>query len=254
MARAQRGGRAGTSDQLTLMDYAEAVVVIPAHNERSRLPTAIKSVVTAGACAGLPVHVVVVLDACDDGSQDLAGAFGSDVHFIEVDARNVGGARAAGFEYGRRLCRQTTDDARVWYAATDADSRVDADWLVKQLEADVDMVLGVVRIANWQRVSPSAARRYLAAYRAKRRGSEHGHVHGANMGFSADAYWQVGGFAALASGEDVDLVRRFERQGFRIRRDDALSVVTSARQVGRAPKGFARYLQSMSAKRRERTA
>jgi hypothetical protein len=65
------------------------------------------------------------------------------------------------------------------------------------------------------------------------------------MGFCAEAYWRVGGFAALASAEDVDLVRRFEAAGFRIDRDDELSVVTSARQVGRAPRGFAKHLRSM---------
>ena len=30
------------------------------------------------------------------------------------------------------------------------------------------------------------------------------------MGFAADAYWHVGGFTEQATGEDVDLVRRFE--------------------------------------------
>ena len=51
----------------------------------------------------------------------------------------------------------------------------------------------------------AVARRYLAAYHSK--GPSHNHIHGANMGFRADAYWRVGGFRALAPGEDVDLVR-----------------------------------------------
>ena len=59
------------------------------------------------------------------------------------------------------------------------------------------------------------------------------------MGFLAEKYWEVGGFAALPSGEDVDLVRRFEQSGLHIRRDASLSVVTSARHDGRAPNGFA---------------
>jgi hypothetical protein len=70
------------------------------------------------------------------------------------------------------------------------------------------------------------------------------------MGFCAEAYWRVGGFAALASGEDVDLVRRFEAAGYRIDRDDKLSVVTSARQVGRAPRGFAKHLRSIAPRAR----
>jgi glycosyltransferase involved in cell wall biosynthesis len=228
------------------MNYQQAVVVIPAHNESKHLPECLKAMVTAAACLRVPVLVVVVLDACDDQSRYLAGEFGADVHFVEVEVRNVGAARRAGFEYAQELCNaQLTDEARIWYATTDADSRVDADWLVRQTESGADMVLGVVRIANWRRVPATVARLYLKAYRAKRRGREHGHIHGANMGFRADAYWRVDGFAALASGEDVDLVRRFELQGYRIHRDDRLSVVTSARQVGRAPRGFANHLRSL---------
>ena len=237
------------------MNYERAVVVIPAHDEANNLPDCLKAVVTAAACLRIPVLTVVVLDACDDESRQLAGSFGSDVHFVEVDVRNVGAARRAGFEYAKRFCgEQLTDDDRTWYATTDADSRVDADWLVRQCESDHDMVLGVVRIANWRRVSAAAATAYLRAYRAKRRGRGHGHVHGANMGFRADVYWRVGGFAALATGEDADLVRRFEQSGCSIERDDRLSVVTSARQVGRAPRGFAKHLRSVGRRASRETA
>ncbi|BBZ30107.1 glycosyl transferase [Mycolicibacterium madagascariense] len=226
--------------------FDRAVVVIPAHDEADKLPQCLKAIVTAAACLDIPVLTVVVLDACTDGSAALAGRFGADVHFVEVDAKNVGAARAAGFTYARRVLDD--DDSRVWYATTDADSRVDPDWLVRQMAADVDMVLGVVRITNWQNLSAASVRRYLAAYRAKseRRGGGHGHVHGANMGFRADSYWAIGGFAALASREDVDLVRRFERDGRRIHRDPELSVETSARREGRAPKGFANYLRGVA--------
>jgi glycosyltransferase involved in cell wall biosynthesis len=237
------------------MNYEHAVVVIPAHNESKNLPECLKAMVTAAACLRVPVLMVVVLDACDDQSRYLAGEFGADVHFVEVEVRNVGAARRAGFEYARELCNaQLTDEARIWYATTDADSRVDADWLVRQTESGADMVLGVVRIANWRRVPATVAQLYLKAYRAKRRGREHGHIHGANMGFRADAYWRVDGFAALATGEDVDLVRRFELQGCRIHRDDRLSVVTSARQVGRAPRGFAHHLRSVGRRPRRESA
>lgn len=231
------------------MNFERVVVVVPAHNEAVNLPKSLKALVTAGACVSVPVHVVVVLDACDDGSSALAGRFGADVHFVEVEARSVGPSRHAGFEYSRELCGET-EAQRCWYATTDADSRVDPDWLVKQLAAEADVVLGVVRVANWRNTPASAIRRYLHAYRAKRRGREHGHVHGANMGFTAEAYWRVGGFAPLATGEDVDLVRRFEAAHCRIVRDDRLSVVTSARQVGRAPKGFAGHLRGLTARRK----
>lgn len=227
------------------MIIERTVVVIPAHNEATNLPVCLKAVVTAAACSGMPVLTVVVLDACDDGSGRLAGRFGADVHFIEIDARNVGAARAAGFAYARSAGGMgCTDESRIWYATTDADSRVDPDWLIRQTESGADMVLGVVRVVNWRHFPAAAVRRYLTAYRSKRRPDGHGHVHGANMGFRADEYWRTGGFAPLRSGEDVDLVRRFEAADHRIVRDERLSVTTSARPKGRAPRGFAAFLRS----------
>jgi hypothetical protein len=74
------------------------------------------------------------------------------------------------------------------------------------------------------------------------------------MGFRADAYWGVGGFRALATGEDVDIVERFEAAHMRIRRDTKLPVTTSARQMGRAPNGFANHLRELSASVRKRKA
>jgi glycosyltransferase involved in cell wall biosynthesis len=243
-----RAGASAAHDERSVdelvMTFERAVVVIPAHNEAARLTNSLKAVVTAAACSLMPVLTVVVLDACDDPSIDLAGRFGADVHFIEVAARNVGASRAAGFSYARTSCgMECTDESRIWYATTDADTHVDPDWLIRQTAAGADMVLGVVRIANWRQLPAAAVRRYLNAYRAKRRHDGHGHVHGANMGFRAEAYWRVGGFADLPTGEDVDLVRRFEQQDFIIDRDERLSVTTSARQKGKAPKGFAEYLR-----------
>ena len=233
------------------MSYERAVVVVPAHNEATNLPACLRAVITAAACAPLVVRIVVVLDACTDDSRSLAGRYGADVHFVEVDERNVGASRHAGFAYAQRSWDGGAGD---WYATTDADSRVDPDWLIRQLAADADVVLGVVRIGNWRSVPRDVMRRYLHAYRTKRRGREHGHVHGANMGFAAEAYRRIGGFAALESGEDVDLVRRFEEAGYRIARDDRLSVRTSARQVGRAPRGFAGHLRSLGSRAQRDTA
>ncbi|MFB1295845.1 glycosyltransferase family 2 protein [Mycobacterium sp. pW049] len=223
--------------------FSQVVVVVPAHNEREHLPQCLRALTTAGLCLPMPVTIVVVLDSCDDGSEALAGEFGPDVHFISVDAGNVGATRAAGFEYARTLCgEELTGD--TWYATTDADSVVDADWLVRMVAADADMVLGVVRVPNWRNFSPAVARRYLSNYRS--RGPGHRHVHGANMGFRADLYWGVGGFRALRTGEDVELVERFERAQLSIHRDRDLSVATSDRRDARAPGGFADHLRKLS--------
>ena len=221
--------------------YDRAAVVIPACNERANLPACLRAVLTAALCIPMPVTIVVVLDASDDGSAQLAGEYGPDVHFVSIEAGNVGTARAVGFGYARSLCR---DDTKCWYATTDADSRVDPGWLVHQLDLGADMVLGVVRVADWHHRSTDVADRYVQEYEA----DTHEHIHGANMGFSSRAYWRVGGFRALASGEDVDLVERFKAAGYRVHRDAELSVTTSARIRSRAPNGFAHHLNQLDDK------
>lgn len=226
--------------------FDQAIVVIPAHNEVGLLPRCLRAVTTAAACWPMPVLTVVVLDSCDDGSAELAGQFGHDVHFVNVEAGNVGASRAAGFAYARSLSNHV-DPSRAWYATTDADSRVDPDWLLRQTAADADMVLGVVRVADWRHHPAAVVQHYLHAYESDARvGHSHSHIHGANMGFRADSYWRLGGFRPLATGEDVELVKRFETAGYRIRRDPTLSVTTSARRNGRAPGGFADHLRAVS--------
>ncbi|QLL07170.1 glycosyltransferase [Mycobacterium vicinigordonae] len=226
----------------TSRSYDQVAVVIPAHNEQGHLPLCLRAIVTAALCAPAPVKVIVVLDASNDGSTELAGRYGPDVHFLRVESRNVGAARAAGFDYARSLFGQ---DTRDWYATTDADSTVDADWLLRQLACDADMFLGLVRVTDWHLHPSEVVERYLKAYDARVQ-DNHDHIHGANMGFSSGAYWRAGGFRALASGEDVDLVARFEDAGYRIHRDTARSVVTSSRTKARAPRGFGDHLSELS--------
>jgi glycosyltransferase involved in cell wall biosynthesis len=221
---------------------AGVVVVVPAHNEFAALSRSVGAIRTAAIAVAVPTSVVVVLDACDDESEDLAGQFGPDVHFVAVDERNVGAARAAGFRYAKSQLDGV--GKRTWYATTDADTEVGGDWLVRQLDSSADMVLGFVRVAQWRHHSKQAAELYEARYRAEM--SLHQHIHGANMGFRAEAYWRLGGFAALASGEDVDLVQRFRAAGCHIYWDEQLWVTTSDRRRGRAPGGFADHLAEVS--------
>jgi glycosyltransferase involved in cell wall biosynthesis len=219
-----------------------AVVVVPAYNEALLLEACLRSVLTAAVCVPVPTQIVVVLDACDDGTAAVAQHFGADVHAISIDARNVGTARAVGFACARSI--GNVDDSRTWYATTDADSRVGPDWLLRQIAANADVVLGVVHVPEWRHHSPVVALRHVRGYRSV--GPHHDHVHGANLGFRANAYWRVGGFAALETGDDAELVDRFERNGYIISRDPSLSVATSDRQIARAPAGFAHHLRRLS--------
>ncbi|MDT0323854.1 glycosyltransferase family 2 protein, partial [Streptomyces sp. DSM 44918] len=121
------------------------------------------------------------------------------------------------------------------------------DWLLRQTASAAAMVLGVVRVTDWRHHPVALVRHYMRSYESGARGPKgHNHIHGANMGFRADVYWTLGGFRPLATGEDVELVERFETAGYRIERDSTLSVTTSARKNGRAPGGFAGYLRDVS--------
>jgi hypothetical protein len=137
-----------------------------------------------------------------------------------------------------------------WLATTDADSVVDADWLSKQVELanrGADVVVGVVRVGDWDGESSSTIRRYEDRYRDRvgtpGRGAVHQHVHGANLGFRAAAYARVGGFAPVGLHEDRLLVDAFESvPGLQILRSTAVEVMTSARPEFRVSGGFGQYL------------
>ena len=98
-----------------------AGVVIPGHNEQELLPACLVAVRHAVRQVSVPVHLVVVADACTDKTADLASALGATV--IESGARNVGAARRAGVSQVLRSAR-SLDPAEVWVATTDADSLV----------------------------------------------------------------------------------------------------------------------------------
>lgn len=211
-------------------------VIIPVHDEEQLLGACIDSVLQAAAhpeLGGETVQVLAVLDACSDGSAAIAEAAG--IATLAIDARNVGQARATGV-------RWLLDRGARWIACTDADSIAGANWLAAQLALGADVVCGTVRIAQWDAIHLDAQARYHAHYQQH---DDHRHVHGANLGFSAEAYLRAGGFPPLAAHEDLHLVRAFERSGARISWSSRPAVHTSARLEARAPEGFAAFLRGL---------
>ncbi|MDM0042208.1 glycosyltransferase [Variovorax sp. J22G21] len=207
-------------------------IVIPAHNEAGYIGATLSAVRLAAAHADLggePVRTVVVLDSCSDATATVARQH--DVCTLEVSARNVGRARAAGAQW-------LLDEGARWLAFTDADTIVSPQWLVHQLALDADAVCGSVGIDDW---SPHAEHDVLIRTHFERTYTDadgHRHIHGANLGVSAEAYRRVGGFAPLACSEDVALVAALEQAGARIAWSAAPRVATSARRDARARGGF----------------
>ncbi|MFD4628415.1 glycosyltransferase [Streptomyces sp. NPDC058284] len=224
-------------------------VVVPAHNEEHRITACLRSLHRAAArAAPLPVLIVVVADACTDATAALAA---EEAEVVEIDRHNVGAARAIGTDVALELLADAGPD--VWLAMTDADTTVPECWLTDQVawaRRGYDAVLGTIRLAPNPSGSLVVARHDADYFRSRPRAGmaatwEHPHVHGANMGLSAPAYRRAGGFAALPTGEDRDLVRRLAASGHRLARTDRHPVHTAARLRGRAPGGLADLLATL---------
>ncbi len=216
------------------MRVEHITVVVPAHNEAAQIQTCLDSLARAVAQVQLPVQVIVVLDACTDGTREVIRG---QADAVAVDVRNVGSARAAGFRCAQR-------SAGSWYATTDADSRVPTDWLAVQVESARrhDVFVGTIQVQDWSLrhsgLQPEYERSYVHA-------AGHRHVHGTNVGLSAETYWAVGGFAPLPAHEDVTLVEACRAWGAVLDWSAQAPVVTSARHSDRTPHGFASYLTEL---------
>ncbi|MFM0036329.1 glycosyltransferase [Paraburkholderia strydomiana] len=213
-------------------------VIVPAHNEEALLAPCLAALIEASRhedLAGEAVRIVVVLDACSDFSGAIARAYG--IETLTVKARNVGIARASGADL------LLADGAR-WLAFTDADSRVSPGWLVAQLALDADAVCGSIAVDDWS-AHPHSVREYFRKTYVDADG--HRHIHGANLGVSADAYRRAGGFPPLRCSEDVALVDRLIAIGAHIAWSAAPRVITSARAAARAHGGFGDTLVAWAA-------
>jgi hypothetical protein len=224
---------------------AEAAgVVVPAHNEEEFLPACLAALREAAGSARIPVHLLVVADACTDETAAVAADHGAQV--IRIRARNVGAARAAGMT---ALLRRTagTDPAAVWLATTDADTIVPPGWLRRQLGhagQGWDVVLGTVTVTDWAGYPPHVAAAFAAMYGFGE--GPHPHVHGANLGIRASAYLAAGGFRPLRTAEDHALLTAATEAGGRVLRAGDITVQTSARRRARAPRGFSHVLRALS--------
>jgi len=218
------------------------VVVIPARDEQALVARCLSSVIAAGRYLrsrhpAIGVSIVLVADDCTDDTSLIARGF-DDVSVIDIDAGNVGVARATGVHAA--LAAVSVPTSEVWIANTDADSVVPRRWLVEQLRQarhGADLVVGTVR-PEFADLTEEQVR----AWSARRTAAPNGHVHGANLGVGADVYLAAGGFEPIAEHEDVGLAERCVRAGATMVATARCEVTTSGRPVGRTPGGYASYL------------
>lgn len=229
-------------------------VVVPARDEEELLGgclDALRRAVRHPRVRDLPSRVVVVADACTDGTATVARQHGAEL--LELTAGNVGAARAAGSGHALDVtiaARPGLTPDSVWLAHTDADSRVPADWLARQLSHAAcgwHAVAGTVHVADWTGHPEGTAMAFRRHYQQERPSEGHRHVHGANLAVRADAYRAAGGFAPLLVGEDRTLVGALEAAGYRVKRTARNPVATSARRDPRACGGFGDFLRDLDA-------
>ena len=222
-------------------------VVVPARDEELLLPACLDAVATAvealrSAHPDVPTQVLVVLDACRDGSAQVVRER-DDVVAVTTLAGSVGVARSEGVEaaatWAAGIGRRS-----LWVASTDADSVVPRHWLTSHLGWAADglgLVVGTVE----PRPGDLSAAALSAWHQRHTTADGHDHVHGANLGFTLEAYRTAGGFPLLPTHEDVGLVTAMREAGVPSLATGAVPVVTSGRRTGRAPGGFAHYLDEL---------
>lgn len=222
-------------------------VVIPARDEEELIGACLRSIQVAvhhlqtlrGAMAP-QVTIIVAADGCLDRTASVARAFDG-VRVLELASSNVGATRASGVDAA--LAERTVPTKRLWIANTDADSTVPRHWLSQQIEfadAGHDVMIGTVR-PTFTDLTAAQIRAWRATHRP---GAANGHVHGANLGVRASAYVRAGGYLPQSEHEDNDLVDRLKVSSAAVHATDRCEVITSGRQVGRTPGGYAGYLRS----------
>ena len=245
--------------------YAEPIlfgVVLPVHDEEELVPAALASIGRAIAAVSdhsITVGIAIVLDACRDRSAQLVADWRDErvqrvqrvqrgrselIEIVTTEARSVGLARKLGYAALLRMWAHHSPEA-IWLATTDADSEVPHDWISTQVRMRGEgghLWVGPVGVRDWSSRAAGTAEAWHHEYER-----ECLPIHGANLGIDAATYLAAGGFTALSTGEDRDLVDRAVALGAVIRHDPKVRVVTSSRRVARAPGGFAHALTFIEA-------
>lgn len=222
--------------------------VVPARDEAGRIVDCIRSIDDARAAlpSTISSSIVVVADACQDATTELAQACIDPCRdvVIRCASGSAGAARQAGTAVA--IARAPAAPAATWICSTDADSTVALDWFSAHLDAAHRGYVAIAGIVQLDAGTDARVRReFLRTYLTCGDGTHH-HVHGTNLGFRADAYLEAGGWATIPTAEDHDLWRRLGKLGATIS-SVRLSVTTSGRTVGRAPDGFAATLSALVA-------
>ncbi|WP_419730437.1 glycosyltransferase [Lichenicola sp.] len=239
---------------------SKRVAAIPVRDEEDRIADCL---IALDAQRGPRLdHVVLLLNNCTDATADLARSlaprlsFGltcAERHYPQSEA-HAGNARREAM----RLAAEIAGADGILFT-TDADGRVDPDWLATNLAAlaaGADVVCGralidpVEAMAIPSHLHDDDAEEVAYATQLDRihdlvdpdphdpwpRHTEHS---GASIAVTVDAWARAGGVPALSSGEDRGFLAALRRVDVPIRHAPEVKVVVSGRTSGRAPGGMA---------------
>jgi cellulose synthase/poly-beta-1,6-N-acetylglucosamine synthase-like glycosyltransferase len=248
----------------------QIVIVIPAKNEAERIRGALRAVDRAAARMPLSVAAFVLANNCADDTLGVTQEIAGQLRNCTVKAMGValparfahaGGARRTAVQCGMAQFDATPDDIIL---STDADARLRPDSMgrigrafsggdhlvLAKIECIRDPLDPVPHEAlSWGRPGVlwrHCVRRLVETVRQGSVAPPHYHddYGGAGIAVRVATYNELGGFAAVASNEDLALVQAADRANKRVNRHSGAIVDVLARANGRAEGGMAAALAS----------
>jgi glycosyltransferase involved in cell wall biosynthesis len=236
------------------------VVAVPARNEEDRIAACIEALDNqVGARAD---HVVLLLNNCTDRTAAIARAHSETIstklHVLElelpVEKANAGHARLLALDAAYKIAGDTGI-----LLTTDADGRVDEDWIEANVAA---IAAGAEAVAGWAELDPvdwgsiplrlheDDARECVYDALCDELHSRidpdmidpwprHTQASGASIAVTARAYRAAGGIPNIPCGEDRAFLTALRLLDVRIRHAPECRVVVSGRSEGRAVGGMA---------------
>lgn len=240
-------------------ERTSCIVAIPVKNEAEQIAGCLSAI--GGQRQVQARKIVVLLNDCTDKTIDIVGALASSSEIpVEIVVHNFPAGRG-GAGYARRLAMEhaARDMRGGVLLTTDADSRVECDWIANNLahiQQGADAVAGralidpedaklipqslhdddALECAYSDLVDEIADLIDPTPWDPWPRHCEHS---GASIAVSWDAYRRIGGIPALPQGEDREFFRALLRIDARIRHPLDIAVTVSGRIVGRAEGGMA---------------
>lgn len=244
----------------------DALVAIPARDERDRIETCLDHCFRAITLAGLRVRLLVLVNGTRDGTAERALAWSVrrrcpmtlfDVDFADHLA-HAGAARRLAFELAslgaapETMLLTTDADARPapgWVVANAAHLRAGAALVCGRIESDPDEAC---RLPNHVNVIGGFESSYRRATLELERlldpdpwnpWPHHGMTSGASLAIRVRDLAAVGGVPLVPCGEDKALARRVRAHGLSVVHADDVEVTVSCRTRGRAAGGMADALR-----------